>query len=130
MGLDMKDFLKYQKQFGEMAKEFNVFLERWMTKQGSILISQTKERTPVDTGNLRNSWSMGKYKKQGATATIEVNNSADYASFVEYGTPKRPNWKWGDGAKMLTKSLYEMNDSMPIDFDKAFTAFLKEKGII
>lgn len=130
MGLDMKDFIEYTENFKELQQEFDNFLKNWVTKQGNILITKTKERTPVDTGNLRNSWDLGKYERQGATATIEVNNNAEYASFVEYGTPKRPNWKWGTGAHMLTKSLYEMDESMPIDFDKAFTAFLKEKGIL
>lgn len=130
MGLDMQAFLKYSEDFQEMAQEFDKFLEKWMQKQGGILIEKTKERTPVDTGNLRNSWSLGKYQRQGATAQIEVSNSADYASHVEYGTPKRPNWKWANGAQMLTKSLYEMEQTMPSEFDKAFTAFLKEKGIL
>ena len=130
MGLDMKDFVKYVENFKELEQEFDAFLKKWITKQGGILIGKTKERTPVDTGNLRNSWSLGNYQRNGATAQIGINNSADYASHVEYGTPKRPNWKWANGAQMLTKSLYEMEQSMPVDFDTAFTAFLQEKGLI
>jgi len=130
MGLNMRDFEKYIKEFKELNSEFETFLKNWITKQGAILITKTKERTPVDTGNLRNSWFSGKYKREQNKAQIEINNSAEYASFVEYGTPKRPNWKWADGAKMLTKSLYEMEQSMPIDFDKAFTEFLKSKGLL
>lgn len=129
MGLNMKDFEKYVNDFKNMENEFEDFLKNWIIIQSGILIAKTKQRTPVDTGNLRNSWYRGEYKRSSGSVEIEINNSAEYASFVEYGTPAR-EWKWKDGAKMLTKSLYEMEQSMPIDFDKAFTAFLKEKGIL
>lgn len=130
MGLDMNDFVKYTKEFKSMQADFEQFLKNWITKQGKILIEKTKARTPVDTGNLRNSWFLGNFERQGTKAQIGINNNAEYASFVEYGTPARLNWKWADGAKMLTKSLYDIEQSMPEDFDKAFTAFLKSKGLI
>lgn len=130
MGLNMNDFVEYTKKFKELLPEFEQFLENWMKKQSGILLIKTKERTPVDTGNLRNSWVAENYQRQGNKAQIEINNSAEYASFIEFGTPARRNWKWADGAKMLTKSLYEMEQSMPIDFDKAFTEFLKQKGLL
>jgi len=129
MGLDMSDFVQYSKKFALMKDQFEEFLKSWIIEQSGILIAKTKQRTPVDTGNLRNSWFRGDYKRQGSSASIEINNNAEYASFVEYGTPVR-RWKWQDGAKMLTKSLYEMEQSMPIDFDKVFTEFLKEKGLL
>ena len=130
MGLDMRDFERYAKEFESLKSEFESFLKNWIVKQAGILILKTKQRTPVDTGNLRNSWQIGKYNRQNQKAQIEINNNAEYASFVEYGTPARQNWKWADGAKMLTKSLYEMEQSMPIDFDEAFTSFLKSRGIL
>lgn len=129
MGLDMSDFIQYSNKFALMKDEFENFLKDWIVEQSLYLIAKTKSRTPVDTGNLRNSWHRGNYIRQGSKASIEINNSAEYASYVEYGTPVR-RWKWQDGAKMLTKSLYEMEQSMPIDFDKAFTEFLKQKGIL
>ena len=129
MGLDMSDFIQYTQNFKELKNEFEDFLKDWIIEQSLYLIAKTKSKTPVDTGNLRNSWTRGNYTRQGNGAQIEIGNSAEYASFVEYGTPAR-QWKWKDGAKMLTKSLYEMEQSMPVDFDKAFTAFLKQKGLI
>ena len=129
MGLDMNDFVKYVNEFKSMQAEFDEFLKNWITKQGNIVLADTKENTPVDTGNLRNSWSLGNYQQQGNKAQIGINNSAEYASFVEYGTPKRPNWKWADGARMMTKAIYNRSDKMPEDFDKAFAAFLKSKGL-
>ena len=129
MGLDMNDFVKYVENFKEMEKEFDDFLKKWITQQGSKLLANTKARTPVDTGNLRNSWSLGEYERQGNVASIGINNSAEYASIIEYGTPKRPNWKWSVGAHMLTISMNEILRDMPDLFDKAFSDFLKSKGI-
>lgn len=129
MGLDMKDFVKYVENFKDMEKDFEAFLKNWIIKQGDKLIANTKARTPVDTGNLRNSWSLGEYQRQGTSASIGINNSAEYASIIEYGTPKRPNWKWAGGAHMLTISMNELLRDMPDLFDKAFTDFLKSKGI-
>ena len=129
MGLDMKDFIKYVENFKEMEKEFEAFLKNWIIKQGDKLIANTKARTPVDTGNLRNSWSLGDYQRDGRTASIGINNSAEYASIIEYGTPKRPNWKWAGGAHMLTISMNEILRDMPDLFDKAFSEFLKSKGL-
>lgn len=130
MGLDMNDFVKYVNSFKDMQAEFDEFLKNWITKQGNIVLIDTKANTPVDTGNLRNSWNLGNYQRQGNKAQIGINNSAEYASFIEYGTPRRPNWKWADGAKMMTKAVYKQSEKMPDDFDKAFTAFLKQKGIL
>lgn len=126
----MNDFVQYTKNFKSMQAEFEQFLKNWITKQGNIVLVDAKENTPVDTGNLRSSWFLGDYQRQGKKAQIGINNSAEYASFVEYGTPKRPNWKWADGAKMMTKAVYKQTDKMPDDFDKAFTEFLKQKGIL
>jgi len=129
MGLDMKDFVKYVENFKDMEKDFEAFLKNWITKQGDKLIASTKARTPVDTGNLRNSWSLGEYQRQGTSASIGINNSAEYASIIEYGTPKRPNWKWAGGAHMMTISMNELLRDMPELFDKAFSEFLKSKGL-
>lgn len=129
MGLDMKDFVKYVENFKDMEKEFDTWLKNWITKQGNVLLANTKNRAPVDTGNLRNSWSLGKPEKEGNKVSIEIKNDADYASHIEYGTPKRPNWKWAEGAHMMTISMNELLRDMPEFFDYAFREFLKSKGI-
>lgn len=127
--LNMNDFNKYVSDFKDMEKEFDTWLKNWITKQGNVLLANTKNRTPVDTGNLRNSWSLSKPEKEGNKVSIEIKNDADYASFIEYGTPKRPNWKWTNGAHMMTISMNELLRDMPEFFDYAFREFLKSKGI-
>ena len=63
-------------------------------------------------------------------SSVVFGNSADYASHIEYGTPKRPNWKWAEGAHMMTISMNELLRDMPEFFDYAFREFLKSKGIV
>lgn len=131
MGLDMNDFIEYSKNFKNLKKEFKAWLKGWMLKQGNQLIAATKARTPIDTGNLRNSWYLkNDVQIQGNMASINFGNSAEYASIIEYGTPKRPSWKWANGAHMMTISMAELEQRMPDAFDRAFEQFLKEKGII
>lgn len=129
--LDMKDFIEYSKNFKDLKKEFKAWLKGWMLKQGNLLIAATKARTPVDTGNLRNSWYLkNDVQVQGNSASVKFGNSAEYASIIEYGTPARPSWKWAGGAHMMTISMAELEQRMPDAFDRAFTEFLKEKGTI
>ena len=45
-----------------------------------------KEKTPVDTGRLRNAW-------QSDPAKGEVTNNVEYAEPVVYGTNLPPSWK-------------------------------------
>ena len=45
-----------------------------------------KEKTPVDTGRLRNAW-------QSDPAKGEVTNNMEYAEPVVYGTNLPPSWK-------------------------------------
>jgi hypothetical protein len=52
-----------------------------------------KERTPVDTGRLRNSWMANPEKG-------ELTNNVEYAEPVIYGTNLPPSW----GGKYRTKS--------------------------
>ena len=113
-----------------MQAEFEQFLKNWITKQGNIVLADTKKNTPYDTGFARNSWFLGDYQRQGKKAQIGINNNAEYISFLEYGTPGRPKWKYADGVHMLAKAMFEQEQKMPDDFDKAFTAFLKKKGLI
>ena len=53
---------------------------RLLSMEGEILIGRTKMLTPVDTGNLRNSW-----QKEMSGDSVEVGNNVEYSPFVEFG---------------------------------------------
>lgn len=129
MVADFKQFQEYCKKYSEMATEFQAWFTDWLYEMAERTIARTKLRTPVDTGALRDAWTIGGVKRSGNNFEIELVNNMEYASYIEYGTPARPNWKWADGAHMLTISMNEIIEQMPKRFDKAFTEFLKQNGL-
>lgn len=131
MGLDMRDFENYVKQFKSMEKDFKHFLINFLTKEGYVTLADIKKNTPHDTHHLQNSWELKDIKYENGAASFTVYNPVEeYASIIEYGTPARPNWKWAGGAHMMTNGVYKELDRFPKEFDKAFTAFLKQKGLL
>ena len=57
-------------------------IETFKQKFMSEFLKRVVRRTPVDTGKLQGSW-VGR-----VDGNIYVENSAEYAEFVENGTPK------------------------------------------
>lgn len=54
------------------------------------LLAKVKERTPVQLGHLRNSWTIGAVQKTAQGYEVEVFNPVEYASFVEEGHRQTP----------------------------------------
>ena len=74
-GID--DFLK---NIDNIQNNFNEDLENLIKKYGVYLFTNTKKRTPVDTGQLRRSWELEK-----GELYIRIFSSCEYTIFVEYG---------------------------------------------
>lgn len=86
-------------------------------------------------GNLRRSWQVGNVVRRGDAFEIEVFNTAEYASYVEYGhrqTPgryvpalgKRLKDGWVKGRFMLTISEEEMKAQAPAIIERRLTEYL------
>lgn len=153
MGLEIQEFFDYEKKFKSMADEFDNFIKNWVIKQAYLVMSAAVMRTPSggkvyygndgtiyrNTGNMRESWTVRNYQRQGNTITVEVHNSQPYASFVEFGHRGKfvpalgvtlfTDTKWTDGQFILRIALDEVSKDMKKRFDKDFTAFLKSKGL-
>lgn len=67
------------KVFAGLQTKLRKFKREW----GIEFTRRVRERTPVRTGYLQNSWGFTVKAED-----IEIYNVADYASFVEYGTEK------------------------------------------
>lgn len=74
---------------------------------------KTKERTPVDTGHLRDNWQIGAIEKRGDEYYIEVYNNVEYAEPVEYGHRLRGGKGFKEGVHMLELSLQEVQRQLP-----------------
>ena len=131
-------------------KEFQKIIEEMETEKEQLMIDTIKElaarllrkvikRTPSDTGNLRRNWTVSDVRKNGENYEIEVSNSAEYASYVEFGhrqTPgrfvpaigKRLKKSWVKGKFMLTISENELQKQAPAVIEKKITEWLKKLG--
>lgn len=153
-GFDYKQYLKWVNNIGVTKEHFDLWLKTFLLQQAQRVVRNTKLLTPVDTGALRASWSIGNqhiYLTEtgdktssgknvvdvdlsksdiasvaiiGDTLSVEIYSNLDYASFVEYG---HHSYK---GKFMLTISIDKVQKALPKRFEKEFQAFLQSGGVI
>lgn len=152
-GMKYDDFKELTKSIKGLAKDYENFLGEFLTEQGMKCLANTKRRTPVDTGLLRNSWKLSGPYKNGDERYVVIHNGLNYASFVEEGhriinnsgkvrvTSGRgkkkktstvqvaPFVKWKEGKHMARISLVEVQNKLPARFETAFKNFCKGKGL-
>ena len=98
---------------------------------------KTIQKTPVDTGELRRSWTVGTVEKRGDLYYIEVINPLEYAQYVEYGhrqTPgryvpaigKKLKKSWVPGKHMLKLSTEELQRQAQPFVEKKINQWLNE----
>ena len=93
---------QYPEEFQRMVIDVAVQLE-----------GKVKEKTPVETGRLRNAWRVGEIRKRGNEYYIEVYNNVEYADPVEYGHRTRGEGGPVPGAHMMEISLQEVQRTLP-----------------
>ena len=69
-------------------------------------------------GNLRRSWQVGSVVRRGSAFEIEVFNTAEYASYVEYGHRTANHKGWVRGHFMMTISEQELQTIAPQILEK------------
>ena len=117
--------------------DFDAFCKAVTKDIAARLLRKTIQKTPVDTGELRRSWTVGDIRKQGDCYYIEVINPLEYAQYVEYGhrqTPgryvpaigKRLKKSWVQGKFMLTLSENEIQKDMDKIIKQKLIQLLKE----
>ena len=130
---------EFQKIIEEMEKEKEQLMVDTIKELAGRLLRKVIKRTPSDTGNLRRNWTVSDVRKNGENYEIEVSNSAEYASYVEFGhrqTPgrfvpaigKRLKKSWVKGKFMLTISESELQKQAPAVIEKKITEWLKKLG--
>lgn len=61
-----------------------------MADEGVDWRDDVRDNTPVDTGDLRRSWSLTGPDKKGLKFEMDLNNPLEYAEYVEYGHRQEP----------------------------------------
>ncbi|ACZ08296.1 Uncharacterised protein [Sebaldella termitidis] len=141
--IDTKSLEAFRDQIQEMEQQaVNEFFESLAKEIAARLLRKVIKRTPTKTGNLRNLWGAAKdikVKKTGNNYEVNIENSASYASYVEYGhrqTPgryvpeigKRLVNDWVDGKFMLTLSEHELKGQLPGIIKRKMDAWLAGLG--
>lgn len=130
---------EFKKIIEEMEKEKEQLMIDTIKELAGRLLRKVIKRTPSDTGNLRRNWTVSDVRKNGENYEIEVSNSTEYASYVEFGhrqTPgrfvpaigKRLKKSWVKGKFMLTISESELQKQAPAVIEKKITEWLKKLG--
>lgn len=74
-----------------------------MADEGIDWRDDVRDNTPVDTGDLRRSWTLTGPDKKGLKFEMDLNNNLEYALYVELGHRTR-------GGKSSVKGRYMLRD--------------------
>ena len=86
-------------KYGKAADDADAFLRGFLLEMGLRVLAKSKQRTPVQTGYLRNSWQLREITRSGNELEITLFNPVEYASYVEYGHKRKP---WAKASKAIT----------------------------
>ena len=124
----IEDFLK---NINNIQSNFHTDLQKLVEKHGGILLRNTKQLSPVDTGQLRRSWELEK-----GDLYVKVFTNTSYAIHIEYGhrtrqgtghnnpgkkykyKPKPNGIAYIEGAYMLKTSFEKTKKNFIEDLDK------------
>ena len=112
---EIKGIDNFLKNIDNIQNNFYEDLENLIKKYGVYLFTNTKKRTPVDTGQLRRSWQL-KYKK--GDLYIRLYNNTEYGLYVEYGHRTRGGKSYIEGAYMLKKTFEKTEEKFTNDLEK------------
>lgn len=140
MGLNYAQFKKLRNNFAKLSDSYERWLQSFLLGEAARFMAYVKPLTPVDTGDLRNHWKIGKMFRQGGALCVELINTMEYATYVEYGhsqTPgryvpqirKRLVKDWVEGAHMMQISLDRIYQEMPARFNSEFHKWVKGLGV-
>ncbi|MGN6710720.1 HK97 gp10 family phage protein [Anaerocolumna jejuensis] len=150
--VDASALNEFEQQLKQLdAGAMQRFTEQMVRELAEIALAKIIERTPVGIydqpvhfvtadkkevtftphtgkqgGTLRRGWDIGGVTKKGDLYEVELTNSTDYASYVEYGHRKVNSTGWVPGRFMMTISEKELEAQGPAIIERRLTAFLKE----
>ena len=82
---DFKELTFFTSELLNASEDFDKFMKDFLRDMASRFLAKVIKLTPVDTGNLRNSWVIGNPTGEGIEMSIKIMNAAEYADLVEFG---------------------------------------------
>ena len=137
--LDIKQLEAFRDKLKDLDAKKEDFMTRTVKNLAARLLRKAILRTPTDTGELKNSWTVEKVTKEGTNYKVTIINSLNYASYVEFGhrqkvgrfipaIKKRLVKPWVKGKFMLTISEHELEGQMENIIAKRIENWLKKLG--
>jgi len=126
---DFSEFEHLAKTFKKALDERVIerFIQDFLLEMAYRAERKIKKRTPVDTGELRRNWKVGRVERRGDAYQVEIYNNTHYAQFVEYGhRTGKDLTKWVEGRFMMTISMQEIERELPRYLEKRVTQLLND----
>lgn len=136
MSFNYSQFRRLRNNFAKLSDSYEEWIQSFLFGEATRFMAIVKPLTPVDTGDLRNHWKIGRIFRQGDTLCVEIINPMDYATFVEYGHSQTPGRyvpqigkrlvnDWVEGAHMMQISMDRIYAEMPSRFNSEFQKWCK-----
>lgn len=100
----------FQKAIDERVVER--FIKDFLLEMAYRAERKIKRRTPVNTGDLRRKWTVGRVERHGNSYVVEIFNPLEYASFIENGF--RAHWVPGEWIGNQFKYIEGHNKGMQV----------------
>ncbi|MGG1598037.1 HK97 gp10 family phage protein [Paenibacillus naphthalenovorans] len=126
---DFSEFEQLAKTFKKALDERVIerFIKDFLLEMAFRAERKIKKRTPVDTGELRRNWQVGRVERRGDAYQVEIWNNTEYAPYVEYGHRTGADLtKWVEGRFMMTISMQEIERELPRYLEKRMTQLLND----
>ncbi|OQB15715.1 MAG: hypothetical protein BWY15_00428 [Firmicutes bacterium ADurb.Bin193] len=127
MSFNYNDLVKLRDNMIALEKRSDDFLRGFLLEMALRALAKTKQRTPVDTGTLRNNWFVGQVRRKGDMLEVDIYNNIEYASHVEYGHKTRSGG-FKEGVFMCRLSIDEIQKELPKRWERAFKSFISTLG--
>lgn len=127
--VDVKQFEELQKRIEQLQKvDMDAFCKKIAKELAARLLRMVKQRTPVDSGFLRNNWrSDERVSYNDGEYKITIYNATEYAVYVEYGHRTRNHKGWVEGRFMMTKSEILLGNQVEKIIETRLKQFLREQ---
>lgn len=102
------------------------FIQDFLLEMAYRAERKIKKRTPVDSGELRRNWRVGRVERRGDSYVVEIFNNTEYASFVENGHRNRDKTDWVEGRFMMAICMKQIEKELPVYLERRQAELLKQ----